>query len=307
MFGASECPMEGNSSYPAILSKAKDLLLRAPEQSPRNTTESTEHHGVDLLGGNSSHFFEPRDHWMLKHQTERSAFHLRFPPNSPVYAVSGAECCRNPGVRGIPFHSVDFRGQDQAALRPSMPYIQNSSNPLGSPAMLISTAMNAQMNEQIGHEYGASLQYVNIAAYFDDVGLPTLRDHFFKQADEERQHAMKFVRYILDAGGHLEIPMVPAPRHAFESAEQAVSLALEWEYTVTKQINALLERASAERDYVAHDFLEWFAREQLEEVSSMDTLLKMIRRTGESGLMLVEGALSRGQGLSLGGPPASES
>ena len=86
-----------------------------------------------------------------------------------------------------------------------------------------------------------------------------------------------------------------------------MQLALEWEYTVTKQINTLLERASAERDYVAHDFLEWFAREQLEEVSSMDTLLKMIRRTGESGLMLVESALSRGQGLSLGGPPASES
>lgn len=173
--------------------------------------------------------------------------------------------------------------------------------------MLISQAMNAQMNEQIGHEYGASLQYVNIAAYFDDVGLPTLRDHFFKQADEERQHAMKFVRYILDAGGHLEIPMVPAPRHTFDSAEQAVSLALEWEYTVTKQINTLLERAAAERDFVAHDFLEWFAREQLEEVSSMDTLLKMIRRSGESGMMLVESALSSGRGLSLGGPPSSES
>jgi ferritin len=168
---------------------------------------------------------------------------------------------------------------------------------------LISEALNNQMNEQIGHEFGASLQYVNIAAYFDDAGLPVLTQHFFKQADEERQHAMKFVRYLLDAGGKVAIPAVPAPRSEFASAEEAVGLALEWEYTVTKQINALLDRATSERDYVAHDFLEWFAREQLEEVSSMDTLLKMIRRSGESGLMLVENALASGRALSLGGPP----
>ena len=168
--------------------------------------------------------------------------------------------------------------------------------------MLISTAMNDQMNEQIGHEFGASLQYVAIAAYFDDVGLPVLRDHFFKQADEEREHAMKFVRFILDAGGKVRIPAIPAPKPTFKSAEEAVSLALEWEQTVTKQINALMNRSGTEKDYLSHDFLEWFVREQLEEVSSMDMLLKMVQRTGESGLMLVESALASGRGLSLGTP-----
>jgi ferritin len=168
---------------------------------------------------------------------------------------------------------------------------------------LISEALNKQMNEQIGHEFGASLQYVNIAAYFDDAGLPVLTQHFFRQADEERDHAMKFVRYLLDAGGKVAIPSIPAPRNEFSSAEEAVGLALEWEYTVTKQINALLDRATGERDYVAHDFLEWFAREQLEEVSSMDTLLKMVRRAGEAGLMHVENALASGRALSQGGPP----
>ena len=167
---------------------------------------------------------------------------------------------------------------------------------------LISEALNNQMNEQIGHELGASLQYINIAAYFDDAGLPMLTQHFFRQADEEREHAMKFVRYLLDAGGKVAIPSIPAPRNEFASAEEAVSLALEWEYTVTKQINALLDRATGERDYVAHDFLEWFAREQLEEVSSMDTLLKMIRRTGEAGLMLVENALASRRAPGPGGP-----
>ena len=172
--------------------------------------------------------------------------------------------------------------------------------------MLISDAMNQQMNEQIGHEFGASLQYVTIAAYFDNAGLPVLAQHFFRQSDEERAHAMKFVRYVLDAGGRLSIPAIPAPRNQFGSAEEAVALALEWEYTVTKQINALLDRASKEHDFVAHDFLEWFAREQLEEVSSMDMLLKMVRRSGEPGLMLVENALASRKAAGPGEPDADE-
>ena len=161
--------------------------------------------------------------------------------------------------------------------------------------MLITKNMAEQMNAQIGHEFGASLQYVNVAGYFDNAGLPVLAQFFLRQADEERMHAMKFVRYIMDAGGHLAIPAIPAGRHQFKSAEEAVSMALDWEYTVTKQITALLERASSEKDYVAHDFLEWFAREQLEEVSTMDTLLKMVQRVGESGLIDVENAVAAGR------------
>ena len=160
--------------------------------------------------------------------------------------------------------------------------------------VLISKNMADQMNAQIGNEFGASLQYVNVAGYFDNAGLPVLAQFFLRQADEERTHAMKFVRYIMDAGGHLAIPAVPASRHEFKSAEEAVSMALDWEYTVTKQITALLDRASNEKDYVAHDFLEWIAREQLEEVSTMDTLLKMVQRVGESGLIDVENAIAAG-------------
>ena len=161
--------------------------------------------------------------------------------------------------------------------------------------MLMSQPMNDQINEQIGHEFGASFQYINIAGYFDGAGLQVLSRHFLRQADEEREHAMKFVRYVLDAGGSVAVPAVPAARANFASAEEAVGLALEWELTVTKQITALLDLASRERDYVAHDFLEWFAREQLEEVSSMDTLLKMIQRAGEPNLLQVEHAIESGR------------
>lgn len=158
--------------------------------------------------------------------------------------------------------------------------------------MLISDKMVAAINKQIGNEFGAYLQYVAIAAYFGNESLPELSKHFNKQALEESQHAMKFVNYVLDAGGLPEIPAIPAPKSRFSSAEEAVKLSLDWELTVTKQINELVDLAGKENDHTSHTFLQWFVNEQLEEVSSMDMLLKIIRRAGQN-LLFVEDYLAR--------------
>ncbi len=160
--------------------------------------------------------------------------------------------------------------------------------------MLISSEMNAALNEQIGYEFGASLQYVSIAAYFDNESLPELARHFYAQASEERDHAMRFVKYVVDAGGQVAIPAIPAPRSGFGSAEEAVQLSLDAELRVTKQINGLMDLAIKEKDHITGNFLQWFVNEQLEEVSSMETLLRMIQRAGESGLLFVESYLSHG-------------
>lgn len=159
--------------------------------------------------------------------------------------------------------------------------------------MLISPEMNAALNEQIGHEFGASLQYVAIAAYFDNDDLPVLARHFYTQAEEERAHAMRFVHYITDAGGKVTIPAINAPRSDFSSAQEAVQLSLDWEMTVTRQINRLMDLAIKQSDHISRHFLEWFVNEQLEEVSSMQTLLGMVRRAGDAGLLLVEQYLAR--------------
>jgi bacterioferritin B len=158
--------------------------------------------------------------------------------------------------------------------------------------MLISDKMVAAINKQIGNEFGAYLQYVAIAAYFGNESLPELSKHFNKQALEESQHAMKFVNYVLDAGGLPEIPAIPAPKARFSSAEDAVKLSLDWELTVTKQINELVDLAGKENDHTSHTFLQWFVNEQLEEVSSMDMLLKIVRRAGQN-LLFVEDYLAR--------------
>ena len=159
--------------------------------------------------------------------------------------------------------------------------------------MLIGNKMSDAINAQIGNEFGASLQYVAIAAYFGADSLPELSAHFNRQALEERDHAMKFVNFLVDAGAEAAIPAVPAPKSKFSNAEEAVQLSLDWEMAVTKQINALVDLAIKESDHLTREFLQWFVTEQLEEVSSMETLLKIVRRAGPNGLLFVEDYLAR--------------
>jgi bacterioferritin B len=157
--------------------------------------------------------------------------------------------------------------------------------------LLISRDLTQAFNAQIGHEFGASLQYVSIGAHFQQRQLTLLARLFFAQADEERQHAMKFVKYILDAKGELQLPAIAAPTATFASAEDALGAALKWEQEVTKQITGLMEMAVKEGDYLAQSFLQWFVDEQLEEVVKMDRLLSVIRQSGEKNLLMVEAYL----------------
>jgi len=158
--------------------------------------------------------------------------------------------------------------------------------------MLISKELEQAINDQIGREFGASLQYVSIASHFDTDDLPNLAAFFYRQADEEHMHAMKFQHYIVDAGGEVRIPAIDAPQHHFSTAQEAVELALKWEMEVTKQINGLMDLAIKQDDHIAQDFLRWFVTEQLEEVSTMDTLLTIVRRSKDN-LLFADDYLSR--------------
>ena len=157
--------------------------------------------------------------------------------------------------------------------------------------MLISPELAAGFNKQIAHEYGASLQYLSIAGHFERQKLKLLAKLFFEQAEEEWQHALKFVHYVLDTQGQLEIPPIPAPVAAFASAEAAAQAALTWEQEVTGQIKRLMDLAVSQTDYLAQNFLQSFIDEQLEEVMKMDQIVSVIRRSGERNLLMVEAYL----------------
>lgn len=159
--------------------------------------------------------------------------------------------------------------------------------------MLSNPKLIEAINRQIGNEFKASMQYLAIATYFEKETLPELSKFFYMQADEERMHAMKFIKFVLDCGGELKIPEIPAPSHAFQFAEDAIKLSLESELTVTSQINDLVRLATEDNNYITLQFLQWFVQEQLEEVSSMEDLLKIVQRAGEGGLLHVEEYLAR--------------
>jgi bacterioferritin B len=168
----------------------------------------------------------------------------------------------------------------------------------------------AAINEQIGYELSASQQYIAIAVYYDSETLPQLAAHFYRQAVEERNHAMMLVQYLLDADEQVVIPGVEAPKTDFKDAVEPVALALAQEKRVTEQIAGLVALAREENELVGEQFLHWFLQEQREEVSSMSDLLSLVRRAAESNLLLAEEFLARAQvgdqgAVAVAAPPAA--
>lgn len=161
--------------------------------------------------------------------------------------------------------------------------------------MMISKELSDEINAQVGREFAASLQYVSIATYFEGQALRKLAEFFYKQAAEENDHAMKFVKYIVETGAEVVIPPVAAPKAKFASAEEAIGLALKWEEEVTAQINHLMDVAIAKKDYLGQQFLTWFVTEQLEEVSTMQNMLQIVQRAGEKNLLMMEAYLSHAE------------
>jgi ferritin len=138
------------------------------------------------------------------------------------------------------------------------------------------------LNEQIGHELAAHSQYLACAVHFERLTMPRMASFFYRQALEERAHAMMMVAYLLDIDEPVRIPGVEAPVAQFDDVVAPVDLALKQERRVTAQINALLRAAREESDFASEQFLQWFIKEQVEEVASMSALLSVVSRNADN-------------------------
>ena len=165
-----------------------------------------------------------------------------------------------------------------------------------------------ELNAQIGREFGASQQYVALAVYYDDLTLPRLARFFYDQAVEERTHALMMVQYLLDADVRPIVPGVAAPVGDFADWVSPLGIALEQERKVTDQIANLVAIARRENDYVSEQFMQWFLKEQVEEVSTMSDLLAVAERCRDRP-MEFEDYLARekaaGEGADPTAPPAA--
>ena len=140
-------------------------------------------------------------------------------------------------------------------------------------------AFVAKLNEQVANEFAAHQQYVACAIYYDAQALPQLASFFYRQALEEREHALMMVQYLLDTDAEVTTPGVAEPRSHFADVVEPIALALEQEQRVSEQINALAATARDAGDYTSEQFVQWFIKEQIEEVATMTTLLRVAERS----------------------------
>ena len=164
------------------------------------------------------------------------------------------------------------------------------------------------LNAQIANEFAASQQYVAAAVYYDAATLPRLAAFFYRQALEEREHAMMMIRYLLDVGEEVRIPDINAQQTSFADGSAPVRMALEQEQRVSDEIFALFELARELKDYRAEQFLQWFVKEQVEEVALMGDLLNVVERSKDN-LLLAEDFIAREslgeEGADATAPPAA--
>jgi ferritin len=165
------------------------------------------------------------------------------------------------------------------------------------------TKFHALMQEQIFNEFTAAQQYIAIAVYFDGEDLPQLAKHFYGQAVEERNHAMMLVQHLLDRDLRVEIPGVDGVRNQFDQPREALALALDLEHAVTDQVSRLAAVARDEGDYLGEQFVQWFLKEQVEEVALMSTLLGVANRAG-TNLFELETFVARDLERAPAGPGA---
>ena len=162
------------------------------------------------------------------------------------------------------------------------------------------------LNEQVANEFAASHQCVAIAAHYESQTLPRLAGFFYRQAIEERGHAMMMVKYLLDTDAPVRLTEVAAPKTEFGGHIDPIRMALEGERAVSDQISELFKIAREAGDYLSEQFVQWFLKEQVEEVATMTELLDVAERTRDIPMQLEEYIARESPGQRGGDPSAPE-
>jgi ferritin len=140
----------------------------------------------------------------------------------------------------------------------------------------ITTEVAELINAQIALEFEAANQYLAMAVHLEGRSLEYAAAFFYTQADEERAHAMKFVRYLLEIGARPVVPSVSQPPADHGSLADVVAASLANEQRVTAAIHSIVDAALEAKDHRTFQFLQWFVEEQIEEEASFEKLIDVI-------------------------------
>lgn len=156
--------------------------------------------------------------------------------------------------------------------------------------MQLSPELTKAYNDQIQLEFESSFTYLQMGADFELRSLPGMANWMRMQSGEEHGHAMKFIQFVLDRGAKLELKALGAPAPTPEAVVATFEVALHHEQRVTKAIHELYSKALAGQDYSSLPLLQWFVNEQVEEESTVSTILDRLRMVGDdrTGLLFLD-------------------
>lgn len=157
---------------------------------------------------------------------------------------------------------------------------------------MISEKLVKAFNDQIVAELWSSNLYLQMAFYLKKEGWNGSANWMFKQADEEKEHALKLADYAIKRGGEVKVGMIDVVPDGWGSLLDVFQNVYEHECHVSGLVNDLVDLASAERDKATQDFLWGFVREQVEEEASVDAIVNKIEKCGESGLIYLDSELA---------------
>jgi ferritin len=139
-------------------------------------------------------------------------------------------------------------------------------------------------NRQIEREGYSSNLYLAMAVWAETNGLSGVAAWMYAQAEEERIHMLKFVKYVNERGGKSVIPALKQPGAEYKSVEDIFKEVLKHEEFVTASINEIVSLTLEEKDFNTHNFLQWFVMEQVEEEASVKTILDKVRLVGKNNM-----------------------
>lgn len=143
-------------------------------------------------------------------------------------------------------------------------------------------------NRQVEREFYSSLLYLSMASYAETKGYPGIAEWLYEQAEEEKLHMLKFVRYINERGGHAILPALDKPPVEFGSINQMFSEVLKHEQYISGSINDVAALALKENDFATSNWIQWFVAEQVEEEASVGEIIDKLNLVGDHNMYMFD-------------------